>query len=670
MKKWIALLLCLLLPAAALADAPAPQWVNSNVIGNVTADTPARLQDDFHLTVNRDWLLTAKVQPGQSEASISTEREIELREQIVSLLEGKPQTSHEGRLCQRLYAAMTDMEKRNELGLAPVMPCVEAIMAIETLDHLTAYQMRDDQLCCTLYGKEVLPDFSDSSYNRIAITAPFLSMMNSDEYRTLTPVGKRYRDAYVALLQTLLPMAGFDGEAADELIAQTQDMEEKIATACLGVSDQMRADYLSVIYNPVEAEELDARSPVFPLSKLLGDYVKQGATRFMIPDVAWLKRMNELYTQQNVEGFKAYLLCQTLYQAAPYLDQPCIDAMDAYLSAIVGMPMTSDVRDSAYTTCNGLMKMAIGRMYAENFVSEETKQSAEGIIAEVVEVYKHRIQKTDWLSAQTRAKALRKLDTLRVRVAYPDDWSPYEMDDVIFPEKNETVLGDLILLERHNQQNNIAQACAPANLDAWPSQIPPQTVNAGYNASANAIIITAGILGGGFYDPQGSRAQKLGTIGIIIGHEITHAFDKSGSRYDENGNMVNWWTDADRTAFEKRSAKVSDYYGAIEVLPGQRLNGVLTVEETVADLGGMSCILEIAAGEANFDYDAFFRSVANLWKCQKPIEMEEAHLTNVHASEYLRTNVNVQQFQEFYDTYGVKEGDNMYLAPEYRLSVW
>lgn len=187
----------------------------------------------------------------------------------------------------------------------------------------------------------------------------------------------------------------------------------------------------------------------------------------------------------------------------------------------------------------------------------------------------------------------------------------------------------------------------------------------------NSINVPAAILGGVFYDPEASEAEQMGSLGMIIGHEITHGFDSNGSQYDKDGNLSNWWTEEDRTAFNERTQKVADYFSQFEVVNGAKVNGQMTIGETVADLGGISCMMEIAGGIENFDYAAFFKSYAHLWRTQTLAQIEELILqSDVHPPGYLRTNAIVQQFQEFYDAFGVKEGDGMYLAPEERLSVW
>ena len=199
----------------------------------------------------------------------------------------------------------------------------------------------------------------------------------------------------------------------------------------------------------------------------------------------------------------------------------------------------------------------------------------------------------------------------------------------------------------------------------------PQEVNAYYYPLDNSINIPAGILGGNFYSDSMPREERLGHIGIMIGHEISHAFDTSGRQYDEKGNLRNWWTEDDYRRFHSRAQKLVDYYNGFEPIPSYKVKGAMLDTEAIADLTGVKCMLKIAADEPDFDYDIFFRTLASNWRTLTTLETEAYCIEqDSHPLAYLRTNAIVVQFEEFHRTYNTKEGDGMYLAPEYRLDVW
>ena len=648
------------------------QWFVSDIEGAVTAETTVDLKDDFHAAVNQDWLSTAEISAGQIQASSFTERNYEVMGQILTLFQDESQTSHEAKLVQQLYNDFLDMETRNALGMEPVMPMVEDIQDIHSLDDLTRYLSSEkDKISSMPVDATIMADWKDSTKNAIFIGPADFSLGDADEYRSITATGERKKEAESTLFQKLLMRVGYSQEEASSIDETFFQLENEIAQASLGSSASQEEGYRESLYNPVTMDELEEISPNFPIGTLLKMYTDNGIDRFILTEPAWLEKLNELYTEDNVEAFKAYLLYSTLKGSLPYLDQECLDLLDEYSSTIAGTTIHSNLEETAYSICSGLLNMAVGKMYAENYVTEETKTNVENLISQVVEVYRNRLRNMDWLSEETRSAAIEKLDSLKVRVAYPDDWSLYDYSDLTFLTKEEggTLLTHVMALIEKNQNHAVEKAKSEVNSDMWPMS--PQTVNATYMMTDNSINIPAGILGGDFYDPNASIEEQMGSIGMIIGHEITHGFDTNGSQYDKDGNLDNWWTEEDRAAFQERTAKVSDYFSQFEVTPGIFVNGQLTIGETVADLGGVSCMLEIARGIEDFDYQTFFTSFARIWKCIEPAAtLEMIVQTDAHPPGYLRTNAIVQQCQEFYDAFDIQEGDGMYLPPEERLSVW
>lgn len=646
------------------------QWLNSDVSGNVTADMETDVKDDFHAAVNQEWMVGTEL-GARAEVSSFTERGNEVMEEILALLQDESQTSHEAQLVQELYRDFTDMERRNELGMEPILPYVEEIQSIETLDDLTAFFTENkEQLAGVPLSITILADWKDSTHNAIYLDPPTFSLSDADEYKSMTNVGERTKAAVETMFQKLLVRVGYTEEEAASLCEQFLALETEMASAAMGETESNAEDFQEKAYNPVSAAELAELSPNFPIVDMLKEFTDAGIDRFILTEPDWLAKMNELYTEENVEAFQAWLLYKTLNGTAAMLDQECLDILTEYSAAVSGNAQTEiSVEELAYQICSQMLDMAIGRMYVENYVSEETKQNVTEMVDQIVGVFRQRLEQNEWLGDETKARAIEKLDNLKIRVAYPDDWSLYDYSDYIFPEDG-GILDDILVIREKAREQRVEQARTEIDSNVW--SISPQTVNAFYSPSDNSINIPAGILGGDFYDAESSIEEQMGALGVIVGHEITHGFDSNmGSLYDKDGNLSNWWTEEDRAAFKERTDKVAAYYASKEVLPGQYVNGEYTIGETVADLGGMSCLLEIARGMEDFDYQAFFTSWARVWKLQETEAVAETLLqTDVHAPHYLRTNVNVQQFQEFYDAFGVEEGDGMYLAPEERLSVW
>lgn len=660
-------------PTPSASPAPASDeavWINSDVSGNVTAEQEIEKKDDFNAAVNQQWMAQTELGT-QAQVSTFTERSQEVMQQLLGLIKDDSQTSHEAQLVKEMYEDYLDIDTRNAKGMEPVMEEIEKIQSIETLSDLTSYMMNNhDQLAGAPVAVQIAADWKDSTHNAVYLGASGFSLSDADEYRSLSDVGQRKKDATKTMFEKLLVRVGYSEEEAAAIYERFFELETEMASACMGDVEGGQADSKEKMYNPMSVEELNEMSPDFPVTEYLADFIDAGVDRFIVAEPEWLKKMNELYTEENVEAFQAWLLYETLNTAAPLLDEECLNILQEYNAAISGAQKSEiNLEELAFSLCSQALDMALGKMYVENYVTEETKEEVTEIVEQAVDVYRQRLDQNEWLGEETKAKAIEKLDNLKIRVAYPDDWSIYDYSGFEFPEDG-GILDDIMVMRKESWERMLVKAKSEIDANLWMTS--PQTVNAYYSPTDNSINIPAGILGGDFYGEEDSIEEQMGSLGVIIGHEITHGFDSNmGSLYDKDGNLANWWTDEDRAAFEERTDKVGEYYASIEVLPDKYINGDYTIGETVADLGGMSCMLEIAKGIEDFDYQAFFESWAKVWKVQETEQVAEYLLqTDVHAPGYLRTNVNVQQFEEFYEAYDVKEGDGMYLAPEDRLSVW
>lgn len=675
MKRIMSLLLTMLLVlvciGGALADSvPAPTWLNPDIIGSVTADTPTDPTDNFHLHVNKDWLISAVIKETARNVTPFSQRDDEVKAQIKQLMTDETLTGHEAEIVQTMYQMYTDMEARNALGMEPVLPYLKEIEAIDSMEALDAFLVANEAFAEGYFGVSNMADIMDNASKAVYVGVGNFLLGDADEYKELTAVGQRKKEGLTTLLTALLERCGYSAAESAHILEETFRIEMELGKATMGSEAQMQPNFIQMIYNPKTLEELKAIAPNLPIGEMLQKYTNKGVDRFILMEPEGFKKLSDLYIQDNLEAFKAALIVQTLGAVGNYLDQICIDLGDEYNSFVNGRTMRSDVEEDALSFCSANFDMAIGRMYADAFVSPEIKEQVTQIVHDVVAVYKGRLEKIDWLSAETRQKAIEKLDAMRIRVAYPDDWSLYDYDGLALLNREEggTLVDNVVRMILYGRNKAYEEFFEPVNKEKWTTS--PQTVNAFYNFMDNSINMPAGILGGVFYREGGSYEEMLGGVGVIIGHEITHGFDTMGSQYDADGNYNNWWTDEDRAAFDARTQKVNDYFSAIEVLPGEYVNGLLTIGETVADLGGMSCMLEIAKSREGFDYAAFFSAYAQVWAIQQPVEVEQIHLQDAHPPYYLRTNVTVQQFEEFYETFGVEEGDGMYLAPEHRLNVW
>ncbi len=658
----LVLAMCVTMLCANALAAPA-DW-STTVAGAMGEKAEAK--DDFFTYVNYDWTQTASIPDGYSSYGAFMEVTETVMGQVIDLLQNGEATSHDAELPQILYRKAIDLDKRNADGVAELAAEIEAIEAFDSMDDLTAYQTDPNAMYGVLLGVGVTTDFVDSTLY-VGLTGDMpLSLGDPAEYAARTDYGTRVEEANIFLMRKIYAHMGRTEEEGEAVYRKALEVESKIAPYMFTVAQQSDPSYYAMIYNVMTPEEVYALNDVYPMKEMMVNCGLDKCPMIIVTNPQLHAACEELYVEENLEGFKAMLIYQYIAGACGSLDQACLDIGDAYSAMISGSQGSLPIEQRAYLGVSNTLPSLVGRMYAEAYFTEETRQDVLSMIEKIVAVYRSRLENNDWLSEATREQAIHKLDSMRVNVGYGAKWPDYSGLNI---PADCTYYGAKKAVAEYESAQAMAKIGTRVDPDEW--GFATQEVNAFYNPADNSINILAGILSSPFYTPGGSMEANLGAIGIVIGHEITHAFDATGSQFDADGNMVNWWTDEDRAAFEARSAKVADYFSAIEVLPGVPSNGVMMQGEAVADLGGMSAALEIAKGVEGFDYNAFFEAFAAMWR-QIDIAESLEYLVRFdpHPANHLRVNVTLQQFDEFYETYGIAEGDGMYLAPDQRLNVW
>lgn len=681
MKKLLTglLVLCILTLAAAAGCITAPPdqeylgtpWINSDIVGNIPND-PGRLQDDFHLASNHHWLSTSKIPSGEAGITAFAELEMQHQAELLRLLNNitTPKT-HEEDLLLTLYNSVKDMDARNAQGMQPILPELSRIKNISTLDELSAWLTDSGyHLANPLAILTVTVDPKNSSAYIVGIDPIALSLGSKDEYKNLTKSGEQLKQNNDHTYEQLLIHAGYSQEEAQALNRAVFAVEAQIADGRRNASDLTAENRIDLIYNPRTLEQLRAESPAYPLAEILTAKGYDRGSPFVLSEPQWLAALNAAYTEKNLEGLKGLLIQNTLKETAQYLDQKCLDIYNERIIAKYGISGTKTPEQMAYDAINTKLGVATGRVYADAYFSEEIKTDITEMIERIRETFKQRLTRADWLTNETRDAAVEKLDAITINVCYPEIWTDYSALALRSAAEGGSAAENILKIaefEADRQKHKIGTTVVKGE---W-SECMPQEVNAFYSPESNSLNIPAGILGGVFYDPNGSYESQLGSIGMIIGHEFTHAFDTTGSQYDKDGNLRNWWTDTDRNAFRNHTAKVAAYYETILPYPDLGVDGDMTIGETVADLGGLACMMDIAGTIEGFDYEEFFTSFSHIWRKMYPEQMGRIILeTDEHPPGYVRTNVNVQQVQEFYTTFNVTAKDGMYLAPEDRLVVW
>ena len=390
----------------------------------------------------------------------------------------------------------------------------------------------------------------------------------------------------------------------------------------------------------------------------------------MVSDVGALKAAAALYDDAHLALLKTAARLALLQSVATSLNQGFMDAYFDFVLAYYGVDARQSNEQIAAQQVQALLADYLSRAYVDEYFSAKAKADVEEMIGEFIAIYKERILAQDWMSAETKAKAVKKLDTMGVKVGYPDSWeSCLDRAEIKSPAEGGSFFSNVIAIQMAMKQDVLAHQNDAPDKSEW--IMTPFTVNACYNPSANDITFPAAILQSPLYDVNASREENLGGIGYIIAHEITHAFDNNGAKFDENGSAADWWTAEDYAAFQRKCQAVAEWYDGQEAYPGIACSGALTISENVADLGAAKCIVAAAKKLDHPDLDKLFRAVANTWASTTSRQMREyLAVTDVHAPDKLRCNRALQTLPEFYTTYGIRPGDGMWTAPETRVSVW
>lgn len=642
-------------------------WIDSDLKSNIKADMNLSPRDDFHLYVNHDWLSESEIPEGKSSVSSFTNVADTIREKALKLFYDDSLEGHDAELIKAYFNAILDWEARDRAGLDPIMDTVRDIQGISSLDELSEFICDPDK-------SPLVPHFvnlcNTSSYDDpgsyiTAILNDDFTMRDAAEYKNRTEMGERYIKAQSKLTEAMLTRLGYSKAEAGEAFDSVIDLESKLAEVALTQEDYMATDLIDRINNVYEPYELDAFSGSFPLKKFIKNMGYMDSKSFLVIEPALMERLNEIYTEDNLEAMKAYMLTGYVTKVADSLDSEAYDASVKAANISSGSTGRQKDEDAAFDRVRYALTTPMDRAYLECYDASEKKEKITKICEDVLSVYRKMLEDEKWLSAQTRDKAVEKLDSIRINAVYPEKWTDYSGLDL----KGLSLLECMEEIERFSAGQDRQKINGRVDHEIWDFDILES--NAYYDAVENSITIILGILDEPLYYDGIKDEELLGGVGAVIGHEISHAFDTNGAQYDKDGKYLNWWKDEDYEAFRKRADRVIKYFDTITVWEGQKANGTNFHTETIADMAGIKAVLRIAENLDDFDYDKFFRAYAKTMRRLNTREIEYQRLTqDVHAPQYLRTNVTLQQFDEFYDTYGIEEGDNMYLAPEDRVTVW
>ncbi|WP_374329071.1 M13 family metallopeptidase [Soonwooa sp.] len=641
-------------------------------------DKSVRPQDDFFSYVNGNWVKTAKIPADK--ASWGSFNELREKTDEASLdilnhiLTDKFTAGTEGKKIQNLYASYMDLKKRDADGLKPIQADFKKIDAIKNLKDLQSYL---DQ--ATKYGDNPLydwrvgPDLKDSKNNAIYLGAADLGL-GKDYYQKENEANAKTLAEYQKHVTALLNVLG--NKNSSEVAKNIVDFEKSLAKSYLTLEQGRDANKR---YNPKTTAELSAMVKNVNLPEYLKN-VGVNTDRVIIGELAYYEKLDSFINDKNLPLLKDYMKVRLLSGNAGVLNQN-MDKLnfDFYSKYLQGQEEQRALNKRGLQMINGVLGEAFGKLYVEKYFPEEAKTQMEELIGYLVKSYQKHISELEWMSATTKQKALEKLSKFTVKVAYPDKWEDYSKLNIEGPNKI-SLYENLKNVSAWRYSKNLEKVGKAVDKTKW--GMTPQTVNAYYSPSNNEIVFPAGILQPPFFNFKADPAVNFGGIGAVIGHEIGHGFDDSGSKFDGDGNLNNWWTDEDRKNFEAATKKLGEQYSSYEPVPGTKVNGTFTMGENIGDLGGVAVAYDALQmylkdkGNpgliSGYTQDQrFFLSWATVWRTKST----EKYLinqvkTDPHSPGMYRAVGPLVNVDAFFKAFDIKEGDKHYKKPEDRIKIW
>lgn len=627
-------------------------------------------RDDFYAAVNKDALEKLEIEPGRSDAGTLSDIGETVNSQLISLINEIAESSNENGTPEKkiadLYNTVADKESRNKDGIAPVKPYLEMIDNAKTISDLTKLNEKlGGELCVYPFvGFAVTEDSKDSTKYKLAFGSMY-PMQSKDFYENEDASQKA---AYTNYLKTMLVLGG---ETEEKAAADTESyyaFEKELSQAMLNVEDMYDVDKT---YNIYGMEDIKKLYPDFDMQSLLNTSGLKEEDEIIVSDKGTTEKFAELFNGDNLEVLKTAAKLNVLIGYGNVLNDEFTAAAEEYSSALLGTEGTYSDEEKNIGAVVSLLPEYADRLYAQQYFSPEAKADVEKMVNDIITVFEKRIDKLEWMSAETKVKAKSKLSKIKVKVGYPDEYDSEDFDSIeIKSVKDGGSYFENVCNIMHYRAKEAASLQGTEN-DHSDWVMNSFIVNACYDPGANDITFPAGILQSPLYDINASYEENLGGIGYIIAHEITHAFDNNGAKYDENGNAADWWTEKDYDEFQNLCAKMTDFYDGKEAAPGIAANGARTLSENVADNGAVQCITEIVSELENPDYSALYRSIARTWLQTSSREYAQyLNQIDTHSAAKLRVNMPVENCEEFYKTFNVGENDGMYVAPQNRVVIW
>ena len=635
-----------------------------------------RPQDSLYDHVNSEWLNNTPIPDDQvgwgsymtlREESYSNQ-DMLIKKIIQRIEKNNPFVSDEELKIANLYKSFIDRDKVNKLGYEPILPELKIISEISNVNDLWQYFSRSIKSGSSIPLRIfIYDDLKDPLNYTTYIDQGGLGLPDRDYY--LEENYKEIRSAYIAHIENLLKLANIKNPKQKALTAfEIENKLAKVQLSRLEMRDPER------IYNPYKKDQLYDLGGSY-WNEWMEDLGLENQNKFIVESPTYIAALTRLMYEIPISKWKDYLIVRLVKGSSGSLSDDFIQESFEFSKILTGREKLPDLWKRAVGLVNGIMGDALGKIYINEFFPPEYKNKMEVLVDNLLESYRIGIQELEWMSDETKKRALEKLSKMRVKIGYPEVWDDYEGLEI----SPNDLYGNLNNSATFGYKKALEKLKGPVDRREW--SMSPQTVNAYFSPTKNEIVFPAAYLQPPNFNPMADDAVNYGAIGVTIGHEISHAFDDKGSQFDGDGNLRNWWTREDRDNFDKRTAQLANQYSQYEVLPGRKLNGELTLGENIADLGGAkaafraykislkgepSPIIDNYTGEQRF-----FIGTAQSDRVKFRDEIYEMRVaTSVHSPSRFRVDGVIINMKEFHKAFSTEKGDKLYKSDDDIILIW
>lgn len=643
-------------------------------INKTLMDETVRPQDDFYNYVNGNWMKTANIPSDRARwGSFDELREhtdVAVLDILRSALEGTNAKGSDGQKIADLYRSYVNFEARNKVGLQPIQQRLNDINNIKNLKDLTAYFSKyGRQGGNPFYGGYVSAHVKNSKINTVYLGGGSLGLGRT-YYQKDDEANRKTLADYANFINTIYSKV--DQKTKDLKAPKIITFEKAIAANLMTVEESRDA---AKRYNPVAVKDLSKLVKNVDVAGFLKE-VGFKADTVIIGEIKYFQNLDQILNEQNIPVIKDYLKFHLVNGAASYLTEE-LDKLsfDFYGRKLKGQAEQRSLDKRGLEYVNGNIGELLGKLYVEKHFPEEAKAACDELVQYLIKSFEVHIKNLDWMSPVTKEKALDKLSKFTVKIGYPDKWKDYSSLNI-----GTSLYENVQNISKWRFEQNLAKQGKPVDKEEW--GMTPQTVNAYYSPLNNEIVFPAAILQAPFYDYRADAAVNFGGIGAVIGHELSHGFDDSGSQYDGDGNLNNWWTEEDRTKFEAAADALVAQFEKYEPVPGVFVNGRFTLGENIGDLGGTSVAfdalkmyLKDKGNPGLIDgftpEQRFFLSWATIWRTKTTDAFVINQVkTDPHSPAQYRAFAPIINLDGFHEAFGTKEGDKLYVPKNERIIIW